>query len=178
MRARQSTTTRFHGPRPRAAVTCGAALVATLALVAGSASSADTAAGDAADAACVDALYQLEVLRLGTRVFKPGPGDTRDYLADRDRPAEVQRLEAQSRANCSTEPARRQAQAARASELVVALSPDCAAARERLATMERPNSRTPRSDVERQRAYVAANCPDLTREGVWIADRVNVRIQR
>lgn len=130
-----------------------------------------------ADAACVDALYQIEVLRLGTRVFKPGPGDERTYLHDRDRPAEVERLTRQAEQNCSTDPVQRQAQAARASELVVALSPDCAAARERLAMLERPDSRSAPSTVARQRQYVADHCPDVSRDDVWIADRVNVRVR-
>jgi hypothetical protein len=126
----------------------------------------------ASDEACVDALYQLEVLRIGTRVFKPGPGDERNFLHDRDRPAEVERLTQLAEQHCSTDPTRRQAQAASASKLVVALSPDCAAARERLATLERPDSRSSPDTVERQRQYVTDNCPDLSRNDVWIADRV------
>jgi len=110
-------------------------------------------------------------------VFKPGPGDERSYLHDRDRPAEVARLTGQAEQNCSTDPAQRQAQAARANELVVALSPDCAAARERLATLERPDSRSSPATVERQREYVTANCPDLSRSDVWLADRVLARIR-
>jgi hypothetical protein len=131
----------------------------------------------ASDEACVDALYQLEVLRLGTRVFKPGPGDERVYLHDRDRPAEVEQLTQLAERNCSADPTQRQAQAERASELVVALSPDCAAARERLATLERPDSRSSPATVERQREYVTANCPDLSRSDVWLADRVLSRIR-
>lgn len=131
----------------------------------------------ASDEACVDALYQLEVLRLGTRVFKPGPGDERNYLHDRDRPAEVERLTQLAEQQCSTDPAQRQAQDERAGELVIALSPDCAAARERLATLERPDSRSAPATVERQRQYVAENCPNLSRDDVWIADRVLSRVR-
>jgi len=131
----------------------------------------------ASDDACVDALYQLEVLRLGTRVFKPGPGDERNYLHDRDRPAEVARLTQLADQHCSANPTQRQAQAAQASELVVALSPDCAAARERLATLERPDSRSAPDTVARQRQYVAENCPDISRNDVWLADRVLSRIR-
>jgi hypothetical protein len=131
----------------------------------------------ASDDACVDALYQLEVLRLGTRVFKPGPGDERTYLHDRDRPAEVARLTQLAEQSCSTNPAQRQAQAERANGLVVALSPDCAAARERLATLERPDSRSAPDTVARQRQYVADNCPDISRNDVWLADRVLSRIR-
>lgn len=131
----------------------------------------------AGDEACVDALYQLEVLRLGTRVFKPGPGDERTFLHDRDRPAEVERLERLAEQDCSTDPAQRQAQAANASKLVVALSPDCAAARERLATLVRPDSRSSPDTVERQRQYVADHCPEISRNDVWLADRVLSRIR-
>jgi hypothetical protein len=152
-------------------------LLAVSLLAVGASSASEPAAGAASDATCVDALYQLEVLRLGTRVFKPGPGDARSYLHDRDRPAEVERLERLAARDCSADPALRQAQAARAAELVVALGPDCAAARERLATLERPDSRSSPATVERQRAYVAANCPDLSRTDVWLADRVIARIR-
>lgn len=153
--------------------TGSSALLATLILVAAPSIASETSD----DAACVDALYQLEVLRLGTRVFKPGPGDERNYLHDRDRPAEVERLERLAEQDCSTDPARRQAQAASASKLVVALGPDCAAARERLATLERPDSRSSPDTVERQRQYVAENCPDLSRNDVWLADRVLSRVR-
>ena len=153
------------------------ALLAALILAAGPSPASGPAADAGSDADCVDALYQLEVLRLGTRVFKPGPGDERTYLNDRDRPAEVERLTQLAERSCSTDPAQRQAQAARADELVVALSPDCAAARERLATLERPDSRSSPATVERQREYVTTNCPDLTRTDVWIADRVITRIR-
>jgi len=152
-------------------------LLAVLILAAAPSHASEPAVDAASDAVCVDALYQLEVLRLGTRVFKPGPGDERSYLHDRDRPAEVARLTGQAEQNCSTDPAQRQAQAARANELVVALSPDCAAARERLATLERPDSRSSPATVERQREYVTANCPDLSRSDVWLADRVLARIR-
>lgn len=147
-----------------------ALLVASLILAAGPSVASD-------DDVCVDALYQLEVLRLGTRVFKPGPGDERNYLHDRDRPAEVARLTQLAEQSCSTDPTQRQAQAERANELVVALSPDCAAARERLATLERPDSRSAPATVERQRQYVAENCQDISRDDVWIADRVLTRIR-
>jgi hypothetical protein len=153
------------------------ALLAALILAAGPSHASAPAADAGSDSACVDALYQLEVLRLGTRVFKPGPGDERTYLNDRDRPAEVERLTELAERTCSTDPAQRQAQAARADELVVALGPDCAAARERLATLERPDSRSSPATVERQREYVTANCPDLTRSDVWLADRVLARIR-
>ena len=157
--------------------TGSSALLAALILAAGPSRASEPAVDAASDAACVDALYQLEVLRLGTRVFKPGPGDERSYLHDRDRPAEVARLTGLAEQSCSTDPAQRDAQVARASELVVALSPDCAAARERLATLERPDSRSSPATVERQREYVTANCPDLSRSDVWLADRVLTRIR-
>jgi transposase len=47
------------------------------------------------DGSCVDALYQLEVLAGQWRVYKPGPGDDRSYLHDRDRPAEIERYVAE-----------------------------------------------------------------------------------
>jgi hypothetical protein len=53
---------------------------------------------------CVDALFQLEVLAGDWKVYKPGPGNDRTYLNDRDRPAEMVRLSGERDANCSDEP--------------------------------------------------------------------------
>jgi hypothetical protein len=127
------------------------------------------------DGSCVDALYQLEVLAGQWRVYKPGPGDDRSYLHDRDRPAEIERLARERDANCSEDPAALDAQQQRAGELFQALSPECREAREKFENMQRPTARTAPSHIENQQAFIAARCPDVSREGVWLADWILVR---
>jgi len=128
-------------------------------------------AGDSRDdARCVDALYQLEVLGGDWKVYKAGPGNERTYLNDRDRPAEIERLSRERDANCSDEPGVLASQQRRASELFQALSPDCREAREKLQNLQRPTARSAPSDIEKQQAYIASHCPNLGRDGVWLAD--------
>jgi Domain of unknown function (DUF4124) len=126
------------------------------------------------DGRCVDALYQLQVLAGQWRVYKPGPGADRTYLHDRDRPAEIERLTRERDANCSEDPATLDSQRRRAGELFQALSPGCREAREKLGNMLRPTARTAPSHVEDQRAFIAAHCPDVSREGVWLQDWILV----
>jgi hypothetical protein len=127
------------------------------------------------DARCVDALFQLEVLAGDWKVYKPGPGNDRTYLNDRDRPTEVARLTGERDANCSDEPDALASQKRRASELFEALSPGCREAREKLQNLQRPTSRSAPSDIEKQQAYIATHCPDVSRDGVWLADWIWVR---
>ena len=122
------------------------------------------------DTRCVDALFQLLVLAGDWKVYKPGPGNDRTYLNDRDRPAEVKRLSAERDANCSDESEVLASQQRRASELFQALSPDCREAREKLQNLQRPTARSAPSDIEKQRAYLEGHCPAVSREGVWLAD--------
>jgi hypothetical protein len=127
------------------------------------------------DGRCVDALYQLQVLAGQWRVYKPGPGDDRTYLHDRDRPAEIERLTRERDGNCSEDPATLGSQRRRADELFQALGPECREAREKLQNMQRPTARTAPSHIEDQRAFIAARCPDVSREGVWLQDWILVR---
>ena len=136
---------------------------------------ADTAGTSAGDTRCVDALFQLEVLAGDWKVYKPGPGDDRTYLNDRDRPAEVKRLSDERDANCSDEPGMLASQKQRASELFQALSPGCREAREKLQNLQRPTAHSAPSDIEKQQAYIGAHCPDVSRDGVWLADWIWVR---
>jgi hypothetical protein len=124
---------------------------------------------------CVDALFQLEVLAGDWKVYKPGPGNDRTYLNDRDRPAEVARLSSERDANCSDEPSVLASQKQRASELFEALSPGCREAREKLQNLQRPTAHSAPSDIEKQKSYIAAHCPDASRDGVWLADWIWVR---
>jgi len=136
---------------------------------------ADTAGASSDDMRCVDALFQLEVLAGDWKVYKPGPGNDRTYLNDRDRPAEIARLSSERDANCSVEPGVFASQKQRASELFEALSPDCREAREKLQNLQRPTAHSAPSDIEKQKSYIAAHCPDASRDGVWLADWIWVR---
>ena len=124
----------------------------------------------AADTRCVDALYQLQVLQGDWKVYKAGPGDERTYLADRDRPAEIARLARERDASCSDEADTLASQRRRASDLFQSMSPDCREAREKLRNLQRPTARSAPSDLERQQAWITAHCPDMQRDGVWLAD--------
>jgi hypothetical protein len=127
------------------------------------------------DGKCVDALYQIALLSEKRRAFKPRPDGQRTYIEDRDRPAEIERLSRQRDENCSEDQATRMSQQARAGELMQSLSPDCQSAREKLDYMLDPSSRTPESEVERQREYVRRNCPGEARNDLWMADWMNVQ---
>lgn len=128
------------------------------------------------DRRCVEALYQLELLVGKYKVYKPGAGDARTYLDDRDRPAEIERLGRVRDETCSAEQPLHGSQQRRAAELFQALSADCREAREELRLMERPDSRTSRNEYERHVEWMSRYCPDLpdveTHTEVWLADRV------
>ena len=50
----------------------------------------------------------------------------------------------------------------------VALSPDCAVARDELAGMERPNSHEPSDTLDEKRRLVAARCPAVATTDRWL----------
>jgi hypothetical protein len=135
----------------------------------------DISDAPAADTRCVDALFQLKVLAGDWKVYRPGPGNDRTYLSDRDRPAEIARLSSERDSSCSEEPEVLALQQQRASELFEALSPGCREAREKLLNLQRPTAHSAPSDIEKQQAYIAAHCPDVSRDGVWLADWIWVR---
>ena len=64
----------------------------------------------------------------------------------------------------------RASQKQRASELFEALSPGCREAREKLQNLQRPTAHSAPSDIEKQQSYIAAHCPEVSRDGVWLAD--------
>jgi hypothetical protein len=89
-----------------------------------------TAADEATDdGACVDALYQITLLRERRPVFKQAADRSRRYLEDAARPAELRRLEAARDASCSSDPEVLKSQEARARRPMVALSRNRAEAR-------------------------------------------------
>ena len=123
---------------------------------------------------CVKALAQLKLLKEPVRVYKQGQGESRVYLPDRDRPGEIQRLNERAVASCSADDDVRRQQDANANRLIIALSVRCAAYRDELAMLQRPGSRAREQDIERRRLFVAEYCPDVSREDVWLPDRVIV----
>lgn len=137
-----------------------------------------TAASPADEQACVDALYQIELLSLKRRAFRPGPGGTRTYIEDAARPAELERLRRQRDANCSEDVETRKSQEQRAAELAVTLSPDCQSARDKLELLLGPDTRTPKEDIERQREYLRTHCPGEVRTDLWMADWMVVHRRR
>ncbi len=157
-------------PRYRGLPAAALAILASSASAEPSPAEIQEAAHVAADTRCVDALFQLQVLQGDWKVYKAGPGDERAYLADRDRPAEIARLTHERDASCSADPDTLASQRRRASDLFQSMSPDCREAREKLQDLQRPTARSAPSDLERQQAWIRAHCPDVQRDGLWLAD--------
>jgi len=77
--------------------------------------------------------------------------------------AELRRLQQTADLNCSADPARRRQQEEMAAKLRVANSPSCVEARNRLADMTAPGSKTPRAQVQSQQAFVDEHCTSPVR---------------
>ena len=76
---------------------------------------------------------------------------------------ELRRLQQTADLNCSADPARRRQQEEMAAKLRVANSPACVEARNRLADMTAPGSKTPRAQVQSQQAFVDEHCTSPVR---------------
>ena len=76
---------------------------------------------------------------------------------------ELRRLQQTADLNCSADPARRRQQEEMAAKLRVANSPSCVEARNRLADMTAPGSKTPRAQVQSQQAFVDEHCTSPVR---------------
>lgn len=131
----------------------------------------DDAAGDRA---CVDALYQITLLNQRQPVFKQAADGSRRYVEDAERPAEIARLQGVRDQNCSDDPTSQRSQAQRAGQLMVAMSPGCAEARDKLANYEDPATHTPDDQIARQRAFVEQNCRGGERIDLWRGDWIRV----
>jgi hypothetical protein len=123
---------------------------------------------------CVEALEQLETLQTAAPVYKLTGGQERQYLVDADRPVEIAGLKTIVAGSCSAEPEIRRGEESEAEHLHVARSPGCMEDRDRLSTMEKPESRTPEDDIARHRKRVAARCPDVGLSNVWLVHWVPV----
>ena len=76
---------------------------------------------------------------------------------------ELRRLQQTADLNCSADPARRRQQEEMAAKLRVANSPSCVEARNRLADMTAPGSKTPRAQVQSQQTFVDEHCTSPVR---------------
>jgi len=128
----------------------------------------------AKDRTCVDALYQLTLLNQRQPVFKQAADGSRRYIEDGERPAEIVRLQAERDQNCSDDPATHRLQVQRAGQLMTAMSPRCAEARDELANYEDPATHTPDDQIARQRAFVEQNCSGGERVDLWRGDWIRV----
>jgi len=128
----------------------------------------------ARDRACVDALYQITLLNQRQPVFKQAADGSRRYIEDAERPAEIARLQGVRDQNCSDDPDSQRSQVQRAGQLMTAMSPRCAEARDELASYEDPATHTPDDQIARQRAFVEQNCRGGERLDLWRGDWIRV----
>jgi hypothetical protein len=128
----------------------------------------------AQDRACVDALYQITLLNQRQPVFKQTADGSRRYIEDAERPAELARLQQVRDQTCSDDPTTRQSQEQGAGQLMIAMSPRCAEARDKLANYEDPATHTPDEQIARQRAFVERNCRGGERFDLWQGDWIRV----
>ena len=152
-------------------------LAAPIVLLLGGVPACGSAGAAEAPDDCVRALAQLRILEQQASVYREGPGNSRTYLADKDRPGEIARFKELANASCSTISDVRQQQEADARKLGVALSVRCVEYREELATLQQPGSRAPQQDIERHRDFVGKYCPHVAREDMWLPGRRIVRRQ-
>lgn len=117
---------------------------------------------------CPQVLEQITTLQTLAPVYKLGAADQRHYIEDADRPAALAHLKRLAGAVCSKDPNAKKQQQEEAARLHLALSPECAVAREELTAMQSRSSREPADSVERQRRLVTTNCPVVEAKGRWL----------
>jgi len=121
---------------------------------------------------CADAQVQRKTLDLQTPIYRRSrPGEFL-YLADADRPAEKQRLDAEISEACSSDPDARAAQRQRFIELSLGRRWPCVALRDEI------QDRRARNDPDEAEAIAQAierlekwHCPEVSVSGVWLAKR-------
>jgi hypothetical protein len=123
---------------------------------------------------CVDALEQLQTLQTVAPVYKLAVDQERHYLADADRPAEIDRLRKIVAGSCSTAPKHKQRDESAAEVLHTVRSPGCMQDRDRLSMMEKKDARTPEDDLSRTRKRVLAQCPDVDLSDVSLIEWVPI----
>lgn len=117
---------------------------------------------------CPQALEQILTVQAQQPVYRLSGTDERHYLEDAERPAELARLHKAAAAACSTDPKSKASEQAEAQRLHTALSPECAIAKDELASMELPGSREPADTLASKRKLVAANCPTINTQNRWL----------
>lgn len=117
---------------------------------------------------CVDALEQVAALKTSLPVYKLVGTDSRQYIDDADRPAEIARLQKIIDTSCSADPKARQREEAEAERLHTARSVQCTDELESLSRMEQKDSRDPPDIIAAQRKLVANMCPAVPRANVWL----------
>lgn len=128
-------------------------------------------AEDASDD-CARVLAQVKILKENARVYRQGPGGACSYLPEKERPTEAARLNNLAMTSCSAEDAARRRQQEDANTLVIALGVRCAEYRDELAMLQRPSARASKQDIDRRQAFVAKHCPEVSRDNIWLPDRV------
>jgi hypothetical protein len=130
---------------------------------------AGTALADETVSPCVNALEQVAAVETALPVYKLAGSDSRQYIEDADRPAEVARLQKIIGTSCSAANSKaRQSEESAAARLHNARSVGCADARERLSEMQQKDSRDDRDDIAQQRKFVADECPAVPMTNVWL----------
>jgi hypothetical protein len=118
---------------------------------------------------CVDALEQVSALGTARPVFKLAGAESRQYIDDADRPAEIARPQAIIGASCSAVNSQAlQSEDSAAARLHTARSLWCMDARHQLLLMQQKDSRDPEDVVAQQRKLVAETCPAVQTANVWL----------
>jgi len=130
---------------------------------------AGTALADETVSPCVNALEQVATLETALPVYKLVGADSRRYIDDADRPAEIARLKKIVATSCSAVNSKaRQSEESEATRLHTARSVWCTDERDQLSRMEQKDSRDDSDDVAYQRKLVADMCPTVPTANVWL----------
>lgn len=121
---------------------------------------------------CADARVQRMTLDLQMPIYRRGRGSERIYLADADRPAEKQRLDATIAEFCSDDPVARAAQERRFLELSLGRRPTCVELRDALDEL---NARPARESAEQMQQLTERlntyRCYPVPIEQAWLAQQ-------
>jgi hypothetical protein len=117
---------------------------------------------------CPQVLEQITTLRTMAPVYKLSGPDQRHFIEDADRPGVLAHLQRLASAVCSKDLKTKKLQQEEAARLHLALSPECAVARDQLTAMQSRNSREPAESIEQQRRLVSTNCPVVEAKGRWL----------
>jgi len=133
----------------------------------------ETVRADGPVSPCVNALEQIATLQTPLPVYKLVGPDSRRFIDDADRSAEIVRFQKIIGASCSTDLEARKSEQAEASRLHTARSVYCANARDDLSRMEQKDSRDVYSSdvVANQRRLVTEDCPTVPTYNVWLVAR-------